>query len=63
MLLAKPLKQSPRDVASKLIAAMELANVGISAAEVAGPSGAAFDGSNHRHHKADRQHGGMTGFR
>jgi arginyl-tRNA synthetase len=37
MLLAKPLKQSPRDVATKLIAAMHLDVVGISAAEVAGP--------------------------
>ncbi len=37
MLLAKPLKQSPRDVAAKLIAAMELDAVGISAAEIAGP--------------------------
>ncbi len=37
MLLAKPLKQSPRDVASKLIAAMALDAVGISAAEIAGP--------------------------
>ncbi len=37
MLLAKPLKQSPRDVAAKLIAAMQLDAVGISAAEIAGP--------------------------
>ena len=37
MLLAKPLKQSPRDVASQLIAAMALDRVGISAAEIAGP--------------------------
>ncbi len=37
MLLAKSLKQSPRDVAAKLIAAMELDSVGISAAEIAGP--------------------------
>ncbi|MBC7841247.1 MAG: arginine--tRNA ligase [Gemmatimonadaceae bacterium] len=37
MMLAKPLKQSPRDVATKLIAAMQLEAVGISAAEVAGP--------------------------
>ena len=37
MLLAKPLKQSPRDIASKLIAAMSLDAVGISAAEIAGP--------------------------
>jgi arginyl-tRNA synthetase len=37
MLLARPLKQSPRDVANKLIAAMQLDAVGISVAEVAGP--------------------------
>ena len=37
MLLAKPLRQSPRDVAMQLIAAMHLDAVGISAAEVAGP--------------------------
>ncbi len=37
MMLAKPLKQSPRDVATKLIAAMRLDAVGISAAEIAGP--------------------------
>jgi len=37
MLLAKPLRQSPRDVAAKLIAHMELDSVGISAAEIAGP--------------------------
>ena len=37
MLLAKPLQQSPRAVALKLIAAMALDTVGISAAEIAGP--------------------------
>jgi arginyl-tRNA synthetase len=37
MMLAKPLKKSPRDVASALIAAMQLSDVGISAAEIAGP--------------------------
>lgn len=37
MTLSKALKQSPRDVASKLIAAMQLEAVGISAAEIAGP--------------------------
>jgi arginyl-tRNA synthetase len=37
LMLAKPLKQSPIAVATKLIAAMELDAVGISAAEVAGP--------------------------
>jgi len=37
MLLARPLKQAPRDVATKLIAAMQLDSVGISAAEIAGP--------------------------
>jgi arginyl-tRNA synthetase len=37
MLLAKPLRQSPRDVAARLIAAMDLDAVGISAAEIAGP--------------------------
>jgi arginyl-tRNA synthetase len=37
MLLAKPLRQSPREVAAKLIAAMDLDAVGISAAEIAGP--------------------------
>jgi arginyl-tRNA synthetase len=37
MLLAKPLKQSPRDVAAKLIAAMALDTIGIRAAEIAGP--------------------------
>ncbi len=37
MLLAKALRQSPRDVATQLIAAMQLGDVGISAAEVAGP--------------------------
>ena len=37
MLLSKPLKQSPRDVAAKLIAAMDLMVVGISGAEIAGP--------------------------
>ena len=37
MMLAKPLKLPPRDVATKLIAAMRLDAVGISAAEIAGP--------------------------
>jgi len=37
MLLARPLKQSPRDVATQLIAAMQLDAVGVSAAEIAGP--------------------------
>jgi arginyl-tRNA synthetase len=37
MMLAKPLKLPPRDVATKLIAAMQLDAVGISAAEIAGP--------------------------
>jgi arginyl-tRNA synthetase len=37
MLLAKPLRLAPRDVASKLIAAMQLDSVGVSAAEIAGP--------------------------
>ncbi len=37
MLLAKPLRQSPRDVAARLIAAMDLDAVGVSAAEIAGP--------------------------
>jgi arginyl-tRNA synthetase len=37
MTLSKPLKLSPRDVAAKLIAAMQLDSVGISAAEIAGP--------------------------
>ncbi|HYW51725.1 MAG TPA: arginine--tRNA ligase [Gemmatimonadaceae bacterium] len=37
MMLAKPLRQSPRDVAAKLIATMQLDVVGISAAEIAGP--------------------------
>ena len=37
MLLAKPLRLAPRDVASKLIAAMQLDAIGISAAEIAGP--------------------------
>ncbi len=37
MTLAKVLKQSPRDVAAALIAAMQLDAVGISAAEIAGP--------------------------
>ena len=37
MLLAKPLRLTPRDVASKLIAAMHLDAVGISEAEIAGP--------------------------
>ena len=37
MMLAKPLKLPPRDVATRLIAAMQLDAVGISAAEIAGP--------------------------
>ena len=37
MMLAKPLKRSPRDVATQLIAAMHLDVVGIATAEVAGP--------------------------
>ena len=37
MLLAKALKSAPRDVATRLIAAMDLAAVGISAGEIAGP--------------------------
>ncbi len=37
MLLAKPLRLSPRDVATRLIAAMQLDTVGISEAEIAGP--------------------------
>ncbi len=37
MTLSKVLKQSPRDVAARLIAAMQLDAVGISAAEIAGP--------------------------
>ena len=37
MLLAKPLKLPPRDVASKLIAAMQLDAIGVTAAEIAGP--------------------------
>ena len=37
MLLAKSLKMPPRDVATKLIAAMQLDTVGVSAAELAGP--------------------------
>ncbi len=37
MLLAKSLKLPPRDVATKLIAAMQLDTVGVSAAELAGP--------------------------
>jgi arginyl-tRNA synthetase len=37
MMLAKPLQLAPRDVATKLIAAMQLNVVGISAAEIAGP--------------------------
>jgi arginyl-tRNA synthetase len=37
MMLAKPLKLPPRDVAARLIGAMALDSVGISAAEIAGP--------------------------
>jgi arginyl-tRNA synthetase len=37
MMLAKPLKRSPRDVAAQLIATMALDRVGISGAEIAGP--------------------------
>ena len=37
MMLAKPLKLPPREVATRLIAAMQLDRVGISAAEIAGP--------------------------
>jgi arginyl-tRNA synthetase len=37
MLLAKSLKLAPREVASRLIAAMDLDSVGISAADLAGP--------------------------
>jgi arginyl-tRNA synthetase len=37
MLLAKSLKRPPREVASQLIAAMQLDGIGISAAEIAGP--------------------------
>lgn len=37
MMLAKPLGIVPREVASRLIAAMDLTAVGISAAEIAGP--------------------------
>ena len=37
MLLARPLKLPPREVATQLIAAMHLDAVGISAAEIAGP--------------------------
>ena len=35
--LARPLKQKPRDVAEKLIAAMDKSAAGVSAAEIAGP--------------------------
>jgi arginyl-tRNA synthetase len=37
MLLSRPLKQKPRDVAEKLIAAMDKAAAGVSSAEIAGP--------------------------
>jgi arginyl-tRNA synthetase len=37
MTLSRPLKQKPRDVADKLIAAMDKAAAGISTAEIAGP--------------------------
>ena len=37
MMLAKPLKQKPRDVAEKLIAALDKDAAGISSAEIAGP--------------------------
>ena len=37
MTLARPLRQKPRDVAEKLIAAMDRAAAGISTAEIAGP--------------------------
>ncbi|MDQ8158329.1 MAG: arginine--tRNA ligase [Gemmatimonadota bacterium] len=37
MTLAKPLGQKPRDIATALIAAMDTASVGVTAAEIAGP--------------------------
>jgi arginyl-tRNA synthetase len=37
MILAKPLKQKPRDVAEKLIAALDKPAAGIASAEIAGP--------------------------
>jgi arginyl-tRNA synthetase len=37
MMLARPLKQKPRDVAEKLIAALDKSAAGISSAEIAGP--------------------------
>ena len=37
MMLARPLKQKPRDVAEKLIAAMDKGAAGVSSAEIAGP--------------------------
>jgi arginyl-tRNA synthetase len=37
MTLARPLKQKPRDVAEKLIAAMDKSAAGVSTAEIAGP--------------------------
>ncbi len=37
MTLAKPLGQKPRDIAESLIAAMDTASVGVTAAEIAGP--------------------------
>jgi arginyl-tRNA synthetase len=37
MMLARPLKQKPRDVAEKLIAALDKGAAGISSAEIAGP--------------------------
>ncbi len=37
MMLAKPLGKKPRDIADALIAAMDMARVGVTAAEIAGP--------------------------
>ena len=37
MVLARPLRKSPRDVANSLIAALDLRAAGVSAAEIAGP--------------------------
>ncbi len=37
MTLAKPLGRKPRDIADALIAAMDMASVGVTAAEIAGP--------------------------
>ena len=37
MTLAKPLGKKPRDIAEALIAAMDMASVGVTAAEIAGP--------------------------